>query len=476
MALDELSRDRTVDTPAPPPSCSPQSLRVAFVHPDLGIGGAERLVVDAAVALHARGHAVTLATTHWDASRSFDEVRSGAAGGVRVLPVRWVRVMRRVIPGQAAQAAVLCGLVALLLVPPDTEAVVVDLVAWPVVVLRWRHWWHKLWRRCIHWSTRGTGEDRFLRRILFYCHFPDALLAPGAQWQGVDTGVAGAHRPEHRLKRWLRRAYRRVVDAVERWSVSLADVLIVNSEFTAAVVQGVFAGACRKRPPQVLYPPIEVCAEDGMRDGAEEDARVLAALGLAPGEAFVLSINRYERKKRVELALQAWHLLQTDEAPEATSARLVMAGGYDSRLPENVQYFAYLATLCAELGIRERVILARNVSDVQRAALLRRCQLVLYTPSYEHFGIVPLEAMRAGKAVVACDSGGPRESIVDGVTGVLCPEPVTPRRFADAIVSLLRDAPRRARMGAQGARRVREHFSRERFGQRLEALVQREGP
>ncbi|KAK4534375.1 hypothetical protein CDCA_CDCA01G0400 [Cyanidium caldarium] len=473
MALDTLPHDRTADTRP----CSPPPLRVAFVHPDLGIGGAERLVVDAAVALHARGHAVTLAATHWDASRSFDEVCSGAAGGVRVLPVRWVRVVRRVIPGQAAQAAVLCGLVALLLVPPDTEAVVVDLVAWPVVVLRWRRWWHTLWRRCLHWNTRRTGEDRFLRRILFYCHFPDALLAPGAQWQGVDTGVAGVHRPEHRLKRWLRRAYRRVVDAVERWSVSLADVLIVNSEFTAAVVQEVFASACRKRPPQVVYPPIEVRAENGMLDGAEEDAqaadeRVLAALDLAPGEAFVLSINRYERKKRVELALQAWHLLQTDEVPEATSARLVIAGGYDSRLPENVQYFGYLATLRAELGIRERVILARNVSDVQRAALLRRCQLVLYTPSYEHFGIVPLEAMRAGKAVVACDSGGPRESIVDGATGVLCPEPVTPRRFADAISSLLRDTPRRARMGAQGARRVRQHFSRERFGQRLEALVQ----
>ena len=39
---------------------------VVFLHPDLGIGGAERLVVDAAVALKRRGHTVTMVTSHHD--------------------------------------------------------------------------------------------------------------------------------------------------------------------------------------------------------------------------------------------------------------------------------------------------------------------------------------------------------------------------------------------------------------------------
>jgi len=48
-----------------------------FFHPDLGIGGAERLVVDAAVALQSRGHRVTIFTSHCDPRHCFDEARDG---------------------------------------------------------------------------------------------------------------------------------------------------------------------------------------------------------------------------------------------------------------------------------------------------------------------------------------------------------------------------------------------------------------
>jgi hypothetical protein len=48
-----------------------------FFHPDLGIGGAERLVVDAAVALQSRGHQVTIFTSHCDPRHCFDEARDG---------------------------------------------------------------------------------------------------------------------------------------------------------------------------------------------------------------------------------------------------------------------------------------------------------------------------------------------------------------------------------------------------------------
>eukprot|EP00955_Chlamydomonas_euryale_P011176 120591-Chlamydomonas_euryale.AAC.1 len=56
----------------------------------------------------------------------------------------------------------------------------------------------------------------------------------------------------------------------------------------------------------------------------------------------------------------------------------------------------------------------------QRALLLAACSVVLYTPQNEHFGIVPLEAMAAGRPVVACASGGPLESVLHGETGMLC--------------------------------------------------------
>lgn len=51
--------------------------RIVFFHPDLGIGGAERLVIDAAVGLQERGHKVTIYTSYCDPGHCFDEARDG---------------------------------------------------------------------------------------------------------------------------------------------------------------------------------------------------------------------------------------------------------------------------------------------------------------------------------------------------------------------------------------------------------------
>lgn len=56
---------------------SKRSLRVAFIHPDLGIGGAERLVVDAAVGLEKLGHEVEIITSHHDPHHCFEPTRDG---------------------------------------------------------------------------------------------------------------------------------------------------------------------------------------------------------------------------------------------------------------------------------------------------------------------------------------------------------------------------------------------------------------
>ena len=51
--------------------------------------------------------------------------------------------------------------------------------------------------------------------------------------------------------------------------------------------------------------------------------------------------------------------------------------------------------------------------------MLEKTEMLLYTPENEHFGIVPVEAMHMGCIVMACDSGGPLESIVHNETGFL---------------------------------------------------------
>lgn len=50
---------------------------IVFIHPDLGIGGAERLIIDAAVGLQNLGHRVTIFTSHCDPKHCFEEARDG---------------------------------------------------------------------------------------------------------------------------------------------------------------------------------------------------------------------------------------------------------------------------------------------------------------------------------------------------------------------------------------------------------------
>ncbi|KAL9002777.1 MAG: hypothetical protein Q9188_004304, partial [Gyalolechia gomerana] len=50
---------------------------IIFLHPDLGIGGAERLILDSALALQSHGHTITIFTSHRDPDHCFDEARNG---------------------------------------------------------------------------------------------------------------------------------------------------------------------------------------------------------------------------------------------------------------------------------------------------------------------------------------------------------------------------------------------------------------
>jgi alpha-1,3/alpha-1,6-mannosyltransferase len=91
--------------------------------------------------------------------------------------------------------------------------------------------------------------------------------------------------------------------------------------------------------------------------------------------------------------------------------QLAMIGGYDPKNVENIEHFEELNELCKSLNLSEKVVFLKSPSDEMKIKLLRRCQVLLYTPSNEHFGIVPLEAMYSRKPVIAVNSGGPTETV-----------------------------------------------------------------
>lgn len=101
--------------------------------------------------------------------------------------------------------------------------------------------------------------------------------------------------------------------------------------------------------------------------------------------------------------------------------------------------------------------------------LLNSAKLLVYTPSNEHFGIVPLEAMLAEVPVLAANSGGPLETVVDGRTGWLrSPEKVSD--WTEVMQQVLHHIPNSQlkEVGAAGRKRVVTEFSESKMASRLD--------
>ncbi|KAG9149981.1 hypothetical protein Leryth_010048 [Lithospermum erythrorhizon] len=390
-------------------------LKIAMIHPDLGIGGAERLIVDAAVQLASRGHSVRVFTSHHDKNRCFEETVSG------VFPVT---VYGDFLPRHlfyrfhAVCAYIRCIFLSLciLFFWPSFDVVLADQVSVVIPLLK---------------LSKST-------KVVFYCHFPDLLLAQ-------HTSI-------------LRRIYRKPIDFLEEITTGMAHLILVNSKFTASTFAKTFKRLhARGIRPAVLYPAVN------LDQFTKPNATKLN----------FLSINRFERKKNISLAISAFSMLHNTgnvlHGSNLADTSLTIAGGFDKRLKENVEYLEELKSLADREGVTNRIRFITSCPTAERDALLSECLCVLYTPQDEHFGIVPLEAMAAHKPVIACNSGGPVETVKDGETGFLC-DP-NPQNFSLAMAKFVQDPQLAEKMGTDARQHVEELFSTEIFGRHLNRYV-----
>ncbi len=163
----------------------------------------------------------------------------------------------------------------------------------------------------------------------------------------------------------------------------------------------------------------------------------------------LLSIGRLVPRKGVDDVIRT--LASVD-------AELVVAGGPSSARLDNDDEVARLRDVAAQAGVSDRVAFVGQVPRAQVPALMRSADVVVCTPWYEPFGMVPLEAMACGRPVVASAVGGLVDTVVDGVTGWLVP-PRDPRQLADALNALVTDAELRAEFGISGRRRVESRYA-----------------
>lgn len=162
--------------------------------------------------------------------------------------------------------------------------------------------------------------------------------------------------------------------------------------------------------------------------------------GIDEERPLILTVARLDKQKGHPFLFEA-----LCQVPEAT---LVLAGSGPERKA--------LEALSADLGIHDRVIFLGHREDIHD---LLACSDLFVLPSiYEGLPLSILEAMDAGKAVIATAVGGTPEAVSDGETGLL-----VPRRDSTALASAMRklisDPTMRLRMGKAGKERVRQEFS-----------------
>ena len=185
-----------------------------------------------------------------------------------------------------------------------------------------------------------------------------------------------------------------------------------------------------------------------------EDRSVATQAPTARGPADqveVAFVGRLEKRKGIDTLLASVPLV-LERCPNATF-RIV---GDDTLTAEDGR--TYRAAYEDSAGEEwERVQFDGRLDDAALEAVYAHCDVFVAPSRYESFGLVYVEAMRAGKPSIGCKVGGVPEVVVDGSTGLLVP-PGDVVALAEALIALIEDPDLRAAMGGRARQRFEECF------------------
>lgn len=194
------------------------------------------------------------------------------------------------------------------------------------------------------------------------------------------------------------------------------------------------------------------CGVDLKRFQPGDRMAARAALGLNPDERLLLCVGRMEPLKGMDALIRAAALLHDEGRPWSPALRVLLVGGDDEGRPQgwNAEQ-RRLDALRHELGVAERVSFLGAQPQELLPAYFAAADVVAVPSHYESFGMVALEALASGAAVVASSAGGLALTVEDGRSGLLFP-PDDHRALAAQIARVL-DSPELAASLRLGARR-----------------------
>jgi glycosyltransferase involved in cell wall biosynthesis len=354
----------------------------------------------------------------------------------------------------------------------------------------------------VPWGERLGGAEAMLHGVLEHAAEGEHELEPVFFERGAwpeelrDAGLrvevieAGRLRQAHRWVRTVRRLSRlfseRDPDVILNWSAKThlygapAAMLAGKRErlvwwqqtipertwldgsatLLPAAAIGCYSAASQRAQARLFpkRPTFAVAAGSPVPDASQPPATI----ALPDDVPIVGLVGRLQPWKNQDKLLRAQRVLR-DRGHRIHT--LIVGGDSYGLSPE---YASSLEPLARDLGIDEDVTMTGEVPDA--GPYIQRMDVLVNASDPEPFGIVILEGMARGVAVMAVDSGGPSEFVDDGVTGVLA-RSGEPADLAAALERLLEAPERRAEIARAGRDRYFAEYTtealRKRFFERL---------
>ncbi|MDM7462231.1 MAG: glycosyltransferase [Tepidimonas taiwanensis] len=414
--------------PAAAPWPAAQRRRILLIsrnYPPQPIGGIARYTVTLAHALARQGHEVhVLAETP-------DTPRTDFEDGL------WVH---RIAVAEAAQLPALADR--------------------PELPTALRLWTHAVARQAEALRAR-LGIDTAVA-ALWDCEAYELAQRPG--WRVLTYLVTSyalnlPHKPDWQNHPHHLRHHVQPIIQAEGWLLRHSHALLAS---TRQVQADIFA----------TYPNLDGAIVHHVPFGLPDDPDMAAAAPDAPSHGAndacsVLYVGRFEPRKGIDLVLHAIAAL----APQYPGLHWTLIG--NDRLPQPDQAHttyrdAFLAAHANQPWLA-RVHFCGEVDDAALLAAYRRCDLLVAPSRYESFGLIYVEAMRAGKPCIGGAGGGGGELITPDI-GIAVPTD-DPAPLVEALRRLIDDAALRQRMGRQARQHYLQHYTDAAFAQRLLAAL-----
>jgi glycosyltransferase involved in cell wall biosynthesis len=276
--------------------------------------------------------------------------------------------------------------------------------------------------------------DKKKAKLICYCHTPPRYLygyATAREWKKNPLINALGEIANHFL---------RMVDFNASKNV---DIYIANSEEVAARIQKFY-----RREATVIYPPVDI----NPKSEARNPKQIQNTKYKIPNTSYYLAGGRLARPKHMDLIIKACLELHV---PLKVFGKGFAGYGEELKKISNAKY------------PMPNIQFMGEVSDEEKQELMANAKAFLFASEDEDFGIIPVEAMTVGLPVIAYRSGGVKETVIDGKTGLFFDE-----LTVESLIKVIRQFEK-MKFDPSDATKQAEKFSKEQFIKKIQEFLKK---